>query len=87
MRSKIELKIYTVFFLVLLLWWAAPVLADAQCAMCNATASTATEGKKESALALNTGILFLMTIPYILLSGLVLIWWKFSMDRKREQAE
>lgn len=59
----------------------------AQCAMCNATASTATEGSSEKALALNNGILFLMAIPYILLSTLVIIWWQYSRQRHKEQQE
>jgi hypothetical protein len=53
--------------------------------MCNATASTATEGNKESALALNSGILFLMAIPYLLLTTLLIIWLKFRQDKKAEE--
>lgn len=63
----------------------SPSLADAQCAMCNATASTATENNKESALALNSGILFLMAIPYLLLMTLLGIWLRFRWLKKREQ--
>ncbi len=78
-------QIYIAFFCILLLWFFAPALADAQCAMCNATASTSTEGKKESALALNRGILFLMAIPYVLLTSIVILWLKFSQERRAEQ--
>ena len=64
--------------------WLIPAGADAQCAMCNATASTATEGHKESALALNSGILFLMAIPYIFLATIVVIWLRFRKQKKAE---
>lgn len=79
-------QIYIALFLITISWFAMPALADAQCAMCNATASTATEGKKEGALALNSGILFLMAIPYILLITLVIIWWRYRKQKRAEQA-
>lgn len=80
-------KIYVALFGVLLCWFFSPTIVEAQCAMCNATASTSTADKPESALALNTGILFLMGIPYVLLTSILIIWLKFSRDRRRERAE
>lgn len=80
-------QVFMGILLILLIWIVSPILAEAQCAMCNATAATATEGKKESALALNRGILFLMAIPYILLSSLVIIWWQFSKQKRAERAQ
>lgn len=59
-----------------------PSLADAQCAMCNETARTGTADHPENAKALNNGILFLMALPYILLSTLLFIWWRW---RKKSQ--
>jgi hypothetical protein len=79
-------QLYIALVLMVVIFLVSPVLADAQCAMCNATAATSNEGKKESALALNSGILFLMAIPYILLSGIVIIWLKFSREKKLEQS-
>jgi hypothetical protein len=79
-------QLYIGLILLLVIFFLSPVLADAQCAMCNATASTSTEGKKESALALNSGILFLMSIPYVLLTGIVILWLRFRKQKKAEQA-
>jgi len=62
-----------------------PAVADAQCAMCNATASTANDGNNEGALALNSGILFLMAIPYLLLTGIVVIMYIFRRQKRAEQ--
>lgn len=78
-------QVYIILLVLLVMFFISPVVADAQCAMCNATASTATEGKKESALALNSGILFLMAIPYVLLTGIVIIWLRFRKQKKAEQ--
>lgn len=78
-------QIYITLLVLLVIFFISPVLADAQCAMCNATASTSTEGKKESALALNSGILFLMAIPYVFLTAIVVIWLRFRKQKRTEQ--
>ncbi len=79
-------SVYIGIVVIIVMMVVSPTLADAQCAMCNATASTATENNKASALALNSGILFLMAIPYLLLMTLLVIWLRFRWLKKREQA-
>ena len=81
-----KIKQFYITLFVIIAWMALPALADAQCAMCNATASTATENNKEGALSLNSGILFLMAIPYILLTTLVIIWWRYRKQKRAEQS-
>lgn len=56
----------------------------AQCAMCNETARTATEGKNENAIALNNGILYLMALPYIMLAAIGFLWWKYGRKKRKE---
>lgn len=57
----------------------APVVADAQCVMCRAVAEdSATSGG--IGRGLNTGILYLMGIPYFLLATL---YFAFFRKRKR----
>lgn len=57
----------------------SPVIADAQCVMCRAVAEdSATSGG--IGRGLNTGILYLMGIPYFLLATLY-----FAFFRKRKQ--
>ncbi|MCX7744729.1 MAG: hypothetical protein N2167_09230 [Flavobacteriales bacterium] len=58
--------------------------AMAQCAMCNETARTATEGKNENAIALNNGILYLMVLPYIMLAIIGFLWWKYGRKKKNQ---
>lgn len=41
--------------------------AEAQCAMCKASATSAQESGNSAANGLNSGILYLMAIPYLLL--------------------
>lgn len=45
-----------------------PQVVDAQCAMCRAVLES--EGNTEIAEGINNGIVYLMTIPYILVGGL-----------------
>lgn len=58
---------------------------SAQCAMCRATAeSSLTAGDNTIAAGLNTGILYLMVIPYIALTTIGILWYRNS---KRNHAK
>ena len=54
-------------FLVLLLFIIGLSTSFAQCAMCRAVAESSREGGSSIANGLNTGILYLMSFPYVLL--------------------
>jgi len=82
MRKK--LFILAAFFLILFI--ALPMDSIAQCAMCNETARTATEGKNENAIALNNGILYLMALPYIMLATIGFLWWKYGRKKKNKDS-
>lgn len=65
-------KKYILFFAFLFL----AVGISAQCPMCRAAAETnlaagGTEGK-----GLNKGILYMLTLPYLLISTIGFLWWK-----------
>ena len=52
-------------------------LAIAQCAMCKATAESATENvDKGIGQGLNAGIIYLMLIPYVLLATVALVFFR-----------
>ncbi len=82
MRKK--LFILAALFLILLI--ALPLESIAQCAMCNETARTATEGKNKNAIALNNGILYLMVLPYIMLATIGFLWWKYGKKKKNKDS-
>lgn len=51
--------------------------ADAQCAMCKAVAESATdEHGNHTAGGINTGIIYMMGIPYLLLGFLALVFFR-----------
>lgn len=56
---------------------------DAQCAMCKATVeSNLDEKSSKIGKGLNTGILYLMAIPYILFGVIGYYWYKASKREK-----
>lgn len=51
--------------------------AEAQCAMCRAVVeNNITSGASRKGAGLNTGILYLMIIPYITFAALGYLWYK-----------
>jgi hypothetical protein len=58
---------------------------DAQCAMCRTTVeSTISNGRSNIATGLNTGILYLLTAPYLLVGAVA---WLVVNQRKQEHKE
>lgn len=54
---------------------------NAQCAMCRAVLES--EEGQSTAKGVNNGIIYLMSIPYILVGGIgFLIYWKFFRKEK-----
>jgi hypothetical protein len=60
-------KQYIIVFILLVLV-LAPTLTEAQCAMCKASVESSQGQKNSVAANLNTGILYLMAVPYLLIS-------------------
>jgi len=73
-------------FLILIIFLVAifiPFNLEAQCAMCKAVATSSIEGgQSEAGKGLNNGILYLMTIPYLILGG---IFYALYQNRKLKQ--
>jgi hypothetical protein len=66
---------YAFLILIFLLFSVSDV--EAQCAMCRAVAENSIdEGGFGIAAGLNSGILFLMAIPYILLATLFIVFFR-----------
>jgi hypothetical protein len=69
-----------VFFLI-----ANSLSAVAQCAMCRATVETNfSNGKPGIAAGLNTGILYLLSMPYLAILVLGYLWYKSSKTNGRK---
>lgn len=50
--------------------------ASAQCAMCAISAEQGTKNGNTQGKGINAGVMYLMVIPYLLIGGLGLLWYK-----------
>lgn len=59
--------------------------ALAQCAMCRTTVeSTISNGRSNIATGLNTGILYLLSAPYLIVAAIAFLW--FRQSKQEQQA-
>jgi hypothetical protein len=57
--------------------------AEAQCAMCRSSVeSNITNANSKIGLGLNKGILYLLSLPYILIASLAYLWYRNSRLQK-----
>lgn len=58
----------------------------AQCAMCRTTVeSSISEGRSTIATGLNTGILYLLMAPYVLVGSIAFLWFRQSKIEQKER--
>ena len=64
---------------VLLLSVVSTTMSFAQCAMCRSVVeSTVSNGRSQIESNLNTGILYLLSVPYVLAIVIGFLWWRTS---------
>ncbi|WP_242927072.1 hypothetical protein [Pontibacter vulgaris] len=83
MKKKIILMASMLVFVLIL----SVGNAYSQCAMCRATVESnvgtgSKEPESEVGSGLNTGILYLMVIPYLLVGTVGFLWYKSSRKKK-----
>nr|WP_121269592.1 hypothetical protein [Pedobacter schmidteae] len=74
-------RIAFVFIFIMLSAIAVTNTASAQCAMCSVNAEQSVKNGNTQGKGLNTGILYLLAIPYVLLTGVGILW--YTKYRKR----
>lgn len=58
--------------------------ADAQCPMCRASVESNLKNGGRAGRGLNTGILFMLSMPYLVVGVLGYVWWR---NRKKDEFE
>ena len=72
------------FLLALLLF--TQIDAVAQCAMCRTTIeSSISNGRSNIATGLNTGILYLLSAPYLIVGAIAFLWFRQSKQEQQER--
>jgi len=70
------------FFITLVLFLFTNAVSIAQCAMCKSTVESGSANGESMARGLNTGILYLMAIPYVILMIGGYFFFKKPIDEK-----
>lgn len=79
---KIRTKIFLFFTIITAIVVFDITLTDAQCAMCKASVESGIKnGKQNVGKGLNDGILYLMTVPYLIMA--FLMWYFFREKVKK----
>ncbi|SFC62445.1 hypothetical protein SAMN05421780_107146 [Flexibacter flexilis DSM 6793] len=82
---KNVLKITFLVVAMMLLWQIDSV---AQCAMCRAVVEhNVTSGNTKIGAGLNTGILYLMSVPYITFAVLGYLWYKHTQKENANKTK
>lgn len=68
-------KIAFVFLFIVLCAVSVSNTAHAQCAMCTVSAEQSVKNGNTQGKGLNSGILYLLVIPYLLISGMGILWY------------
>jgi hypothetical protein len=76
-----------IFLITLSIFLITNFSSYSQCAMCrSAVESTMSNGRNNSAVGLNTGILYLLIAPYLLVAIVGYLWYRASLKKSRQRA-
>ena len=73
-------KIITISLLVALVFFVTPDIW-AQCPMCKMTAESNLANGGTAGKGLNVGILFMLSLPYLIVGSIGYFWWRNSRRR------
>ena len=74
-KLRIMKKLVVVFLFLLTIAVSFPATVHAQCAMCTVSAEQSVKNGNTQGKGLNTGIIYLLVIPYLLISGMGALWY------------
>ena len=88
MYIKVKSKVQKIVVCVsLFVFSLLSVTANAQCAMCTINAEQGTKNGNTQAKGINSGVIYLMAIPYLLISGMGVLWYMKYRKKSAGYAE
>ena len=82
MSAKIKKLSFLVLVVVILMIFPT-VESIAQCPMCRAAAETNLAQGGTEGMGLNKGILYMLSIPYLLIATIGYIWWRNKKEESK----
>ncbi|MFD2786473.1 hypothetical protein [Hymenobacter rubripertinctus] len=80
-----KITVNGLFALLLLLMSLLPLAGAAQCTMCKTQVEAASNEKDGyDTTGLNKGIVYLMTIPYVLIGAVGFFWYRHTQQQKKK---
>jgi cbb3-type cytochrome oxidase subunit 3 len=78
-----------IFFAIVILFLLACLSTDllAQCPMCKMAAESDMKAGGTAGRGLNSGILYMLSVPYLLVGGVAFIWWKNRRNQDDDSAQ
>lgn len=87
MKKRIKIKHIIIPALMILSVLLIDVEASSQCPMCKMAAESNLENGGTEGTALNTGILYMLAMPYLLVATLGFIWYRNKKLQEKESSE
>jgi uncharacterized paraquat-inducible protein A len=75
-------KTLILFSVIFILMFVMNVDVEAQCAMCRAQLETSANNPDAKNTGINSGILYLMLFPYIIIAIIAYMWYRSSQKSK-----
>jgi len=76
-----KIVLFSLFFVLSFLTQVSSLMA--QCAMCRATVeNNVSNGETSVAAGLNLGIIYLFTMPYLIVAIIGVLWYRYSKKKK-----
>jgi hypothetical protein len=86
MKKAVSVGLFALVVAVLLS--VLPLRMQAQCTMCKTQVEASRQEKDGyDTTGLNKGILYLMTIPYVLIGTVGFFWYRHSQQQKKKAAQ
>ncbi len=84
--KSISFTFFLLSFLMIIVLVLLPEVGEAQCRMCAASAESNLRNGGTEGAGLNTGILYLLLMPYIIVTTIGILYWR-NRKKALEQAE
>jgi len=84
MLKRKVVRYLSILALVLSFQMVQPVETNAQCPMCRMSAESNLKNGGTEGKGLNTGILYMLATPYLLVGTIGFLWWR---NRRKEEED